>query len=519
MTSYKYLFITAFFISTALQSRAQNIMISDTNSPNEPSIMMDPNNPGTIVAAANIDNYYLSSDTGRTWEIKTLSSTYGVWGDPVIDVDTSGDFYFFHLSNPPSGNWIDRIVCQKSTNKGQTWTDGTYFGLNGAKAQDKQWSIVNRKNNHIYVTWTQFDLYGSTSQNDRSSIFFTKSTDLGDTWETPVKINKVDGNCVDKDSTTEGAVPAIGPNGEIYTAWAGPNGIVFNKSLDEGVTWLNDEIHVDPMPGGWDLAVPSISRCNGLPVTKCDLSGGNNNGTIYINWSDQRNGLIDTDIWLSKSKDGGDTWSSPVRVNDDPPGKHQFLTWMDIDQTTGHLYFIFYDRRNHNDDFTDVYVARSTDGGNTFFNVKISESPFLPNQGIFFGDYTNIVAHNNIIRPIWNRLHAGQTSIWTDISVEDSLFVDVKEVKTESIEAHHYPNPASNMFYFSFKLRKRSLIDLSIYDQSGRKVWTEFNNEEKDFGKYIVEFDLNKMGLNQGVYFCKLVVNSEEKVVKKLIVE
>ena len=44
-----------------------------------------------------------------------------------------------------------------------------------------------------------------------------------------------------------------------------------------------------------------------MPALKCDLSDGTNNGTIYVNWTDQLNGADDIDIWLSKSIDGGDT--------------------------------------------------------------------------------------------------------------------------------------------------------------------------------------------------------------------
>jgi len=51
---------------------------------------------------------------------------------------------------------------------------------------------------------------------------------------------------------------------------------------------------------------------------------------------------------------------------------------MDIDQTNGNLYFVFYDRRTYTDNQTDVYMAISTDGGTNFSNVKISESPFSP---------------------------------------------------------------------------------------------------------------------------------------------
>ena len=138
-----------------------------------------------------------------------------------------------------------------------------------------------------------------------------------------------------------------------------------------------------------------------MPITSCDLSNGINRGTIYINWSDQRNGTTNTDIWLVKSTDGGQTWSLPIKVNDDNSNKQQFFTWMTIDQTSGYLYFVFYDRRNYSNDSTDVYMAISMDGGNTFINRKISQSPFFPNEGVFFGDYTNITANNGVIRPIW----------------------------------------------------------------------------------------------------------------------
>ena len=229
---------------------AQNVMISSANSPNEPSIMMNPLDTDILVAGANLNNYYYSSDSGATWSEGQLTSSYGVWGDPVIDVDPAGNFYFFHLSNPPSGNWIDRIICQKSSDNGASWNDGSYTGLNGTKAQDKHWSIVDRTNGNIYLTWTQFDSYGSSSPSCKSAIRFSKSVDAGDTWSDAIQINIVDGNCIDSDDTVEGAVPALGPNGELYVAWAGPNGIVFNKSLDQGDTWLTEEIGIDPMPGG-----------------------------------------------------------------------------------------------------------------------------------------------------------------------------------------------------------------------------------------------------------------------------
>ncbi len=173
------------------------------------------------------------------------------------------------------------------------------------------------------------------------------------------------GNCYDDDNTVEGAVPAVGPDGQIYIAWVGPEGLVFDKSYDEGVTWLDNDVFISDVPGGWAFDIPGISRCNGLPITKCDLSGGSNNGTIYVNWSDQRNGEDDTDIWLAKSTDEGETWSDPVRVNNDLAGKQQFFTWMDVDQVTGYLWFVWYDRRNYDDNNTDVYMPYHMTGVKT----------------------------------------------------------------------------------------------------------------------------------------------------------
>lgn len=393
---------------------------------NEPSICINPKNLNQVVAGSVINDFYRSDDGGVSWTHGTLSCPWGVWGDPAIAVDTNGSFYYFHLAYPPSpGWWIDRIICQKSTDGGSTWSSGSYMGKNTAPhAQDKHWPAVDRKNNNIYVTWTEFDNYGSSNSADSTVILFARSTDGGLTWTDPAKrINKIAGDCRDSDNTVEGAVPCVGPDGQIYVSWAGPLGIVFNRSTDQGTTWVDNNIAVGALPGGWDYSIPGIDRSNGMPVTCCDLSNSAYHGTIYINWSDQRNGTSDTDIWIVKSTDGGNTWSLPKRVNDDPAGRQQFFTWMAVDPVTGYIYIVFYDRRNYTNNQTDVYLAVSKDGGNTFDNMRISSAPFTPNSSQFFGDYTNISAYNNIVRPIWGTLSGSNTkAIYT--AIIDSVYAE-----------------------------------------------------------------------------------------------
>lgn len=429
-----FLFVLSFFVAACSSARKgqnipvrifENIRIADAQSggpygPCEPSICVNPKNPRQVAAGAVLDTYFWSEDGGRNWQNGKLKSSFGVYGDPVIMADWLGNFYYAHLSNPEgsgwlSEKWLDRIVIQKSTDGGKTYNDGTFTGNHAPKDQDKHWLVADPKTNTLYCTWTEFDKYDSKNQADRSRILFSKSTDSGASWSEALSVSQFEGDCLDDDNTTEGAVPAAGPNGEVYVAWAWNNKIWFDRSTDGGTTWLPADIVVADQPGGWNIEIPGIQRCNGMPVLVCDLSDGPHRGTLYINWADQRNGTKDTDIWMAKSTDGGNTWTKPQRVNNDRKGRHQFFTWMAIDQTTGYLYVVFYDRRAYADEQTDVYVATSRDGGQTFENMRISTAPFLPNSLVFFGDYNHISAHAGVVRPIWTRLDKNDLSIWTAI--------------------------------------------------------------------------------------------------------
>lgn len=387
----------------------------------EPSISINPTNPANMVAGAVLDQVFYSLDSGKTWTGDTLVSSFGVWGDPVVVSDTAGAHYFLHLSDPNGDNWsgdqiLDRIVIQKSVDGGKSWNNGSYTGMFHPKDQDKHWAVVDPKTNAIYITWTQFDKYGTSDKNYESNILFSKSLDGGETWSEAIRINQIPGNCVDGDSTTEGAVPAVGPDGTIYVTWANQEKLFFDKSTDGGETWLEEDKVIAEQPGGWDIDVEGIQRANGMPVTICDLSEGPHRGDLYVNWVDDRSGNYD--VWFSKSEDGGETWSDPSRINDDEGEADQFFTWMTVDQSSGYLYAVFYDRRNLKGYDTDVFLAVSRDGGASWENLKISEKPFRSNPMVFFGDYNHISAVNGVVRPIWTRIDDLVMGVWTHLYQE-----------------------------------------------------------------------------------------------------
>jgi hypothetical protein len=412
--------LLSIIISDQALSQHKNICISRSGDPEETTLCINPQKPNVLVAAANTESYYFSSDTGKTWRNGSLRSTYGVWGDPCLLIDSNGTYYYFHLSKMSNGNAYDRLVCQKSFDKGVTWTNGSYLGLNGDLSQDKEWAVMDPKSNYIYVLWTeQIKKQSHGGGITITDINVSISKDLGKTWSQGKKINEKPGPDFENWKTVIGAMPEIGTNGQVYATWVGPEGILFNKSLDSGKTWKSKDIKVTDLNNGkWAATVPGMYRCYIFPIIACDRSNGPNKGTIYITWFDKNKAKAkdDMDIWLSKSTDEGTTWSKPQRVNNDSTSRYQYFPWISIDQTNGNIYIAFYDRRDHTDNKTDLFMARSIDGAKTFTNFKVSERSFTPNSETFMGDYIGMVANNNIVRPIWTMMddHSG-LSIWTAI--------------------------------------------------------------------------------------------------------
>ncbi len=520
-----------FFYAFSIFAQYRNVQINNPESknPNEVTIAINPKDPAKMAAGANINYIYSSSDSGKTWSESLLSSSLGVWGDPSVIYDLNGNLYFAHLSNPATGHWVDRIVVQKSVDNGANWNDGAGIGFKPEPfVQDKEWLGVDYTNspykNSIYVAWTEFDNYGSYDQNDSSRILFARSTD-GLSWSSPVRISDHGGNSADDGNTVEGAVPAIGPNGEVYISWAGPLGIMFDKSTDGGQTFGSD-IFVTSQPGGWDFNIPGIQRCNGMPITACDISNSPYKGNIYINWSDQRNGEDNTDIFFIKSTDGGKTWGSVVKVNNDKTTRHQFFSWMDVDPITGYIYIVFYDRRNTSGTETEVYLARSKDGGATFENFRISENSFDPVATKFFGDYVDIAAYNGTVRPIWMAMNNKVMSVWTALINDPELVVGVekREVINNFELSQNYPNPFNPTTTIQYTIPNKvktmfttsQQVQLKVYDMLGREVATLVNGKKAP-GIHEVTFNANN--LPSGIYIYKITIGNYSDQKKMILLK
>jgi Bacterial Ig-like domain len=167
--------------------------------------------------------------------------------------------------------------------------------------------------------------------------------------------------------------------------------------------------------GGLDPIPAVVSGINAAPGVAYDRGGGVFSGRVYMVYVDASAlRSPNTDIYVRYSDDDGQTWSDPLRVNDDQTQNSQFLPRIAVDQVTGHVAVSWYDARNdpgfgpgdrdgHANDDVEFYAAVSIDGGVTFSpNVQVQGSPSeAAIAGQNFGGYTGLAFFNDAFYPVW----------------------------------------------------------------------------------------------------------------------
>lgn len=406
---------------TATHSLAQpapNVRLNSdgtTNIHNEEQLAVRPTDPNTVVAAWR--DFRLgfrrigvgtSHDKGQTWTDRLLPAVRYEWAsDPGICADRNGNFYLHVLGvRPGSGAAGGAIQVFKSTDGGDTWSAPVDAVTSPFGLLDKQMIACDRTtgstSGNVYLAF--FDL--------SAGIRLTRSTNGGTTWSTP---RQVSGG-----GSVQWPVPAIGATGQVYVGWVDftAAALKFDRSTDGGVTFGADRtitnllVTNEPLNGAIDVLA--------YPAMMADITNGPRRGTIYVAYIDRSQPGGDTDIFLRRSADQGDTWSAPVRVNDDllGNGRDQFHPWIAVDEQ-GIVNLVWLDRR---DDLQNlkwhVYVARSFDGGITFTpNVRISTVASNPAAGQTvaagtIGEYIGLDALGGDLYSVWTDTRAGQQDVW-----------------------------------------------------------------------------------------------------------
>jgi hypothetical protein len=256
-----------------------------------------------------------------------------------------------------------------------------------------------------------------------------------------------------------------------------------------------------------------------LPSIIVDTTGGPRNGWIYIvtGQKDLTPAGSDPDIILNRSTDGGQTWSPAIRVNRDAEnnGKTQYFPTVHIDKF-GAVNIIFYDDRNTTNDSSGVFLARSTDGGDSWTEFEISDHNYKPvpigglPQG-YQGDNIDITSTNSKLWLVWMDNSTGTYQIWTapiDFSTVD--IEDVNVLPSSFKLEQNYPNPFNPSTIIGYHISEPGFVSLKVFDVLGNEI-AVLVSETKSVGYYKIEFNttnlINNNNLNSGIYFYRLMVN------------
>ncbi|MDP9181690.1 MAG: glycoside hydrolase [Actinomycetota bacterium] len=328
-----------------------------------------------------------------------------------------------------SGN--NEIEFTRSTDHGQTFSKQVKIST-GVK--DNQFAdVAVTSDGTVYVTWRQFD---NKSGHQDDAVVFVKSTDGGATFSAPTIAVTFDS--FDAADTAGAPRAAAQAHDAAYEAADGPAGEASSEASGDSrdcgsgpfacqsgfVFFRHDsQVRVTADPSGdprtvyavFDAtkpgAVASTSTYNTAPI--------GSDGTLKVGQGA---------VYLTKTTDGGASWSTPSLISDVATG-HQFFP--DINADGGYLHAVWHDTRNDScysvqnaigncapkdssgfhltsSAGLETYGAVSQNGGGSWSVVPLSSSAQRPDYEMFgdrrvpfHGDYNYVSSVGAFSYNVW----------------------------------------------------------------------------------------------------------------------
>lgn len=479
-------------------------------SPVDDNVLFSSCNTLTFIPFFVSEGIFVSEDGGASWEGNDTCTGEPILfhgGDPGIAIDKDGRFIITRLGRSP----FVGLYSHYSTDNGQTWSAQSVISNDDLERASVTTDAISSSTNYgrTYAAWVKF-----------ASPFpmMVSHTDDGATsWSTPQQINSPANRSAGGDIT-------VGPDGSTFLCWAGVTEISpfkeiyvgFASSADGGSNWSVTEnaFEVNGITGL--LSDKGNIRVNGLPGIAVDNSGGERNGWIYIvtGQKDLAPAGSDPDIILNRSTDGGVTWSSAIRVNQDAlnNGKTQYFPTVHVDRF-GAVDIIFYDDRNTTSDSTGVLLARSLDGGDTWKEFEISDHNYKPTpigglgQG-YQGDNIDITSTQSKLWPVWMDNSTGNYQIWT-APIDFSSLGGIEEEANSSFSIElkqNFPNPFKTITTIGYNVPDNGLVSLKVFNAMGAEI-AILVNEKQLSGYHEVIYVPDRSLTENGIFFYRLEAN------------
>src|SRR3989442_10970250 len=352
----------------------------------ESDLRVDPNHPNHVIASSkwfasaegynHVLGFYESFDGGKSWPVQGHIPGYEGFTDntdPVGAFDGYGNYYslilpyqfayaggahgtgskLYQKSNlpnpamPPEAVSVsvrpvdaptatDWITTHRNAS-GVTGPDFVAIDTNQGQEPDKQWIAIdtheflpdgrtNPNYNTIYAMFVNFSFDGLMSKayvSTAKALRGGKHTD----WTPLQRLPSLSGSASDTY-----LLPHVDPSGTVWTSITNfPSrqsrstySLAVDYSTDGGVTWQGPL----PVTGAQNVAItpeayPNTTFTDGITDTfTVGTVKVNGRYPIYISWEDYAGGY--DNIMLSGSFDSGQSWTTPVRVNDNARPADEF---------------------------------------------------------------------------------------------------------------------------------------------------------------------------------------------------
>ena len=410
----------------------------------EPYLAVDPNNNQRMVGAWQQDRWSngsargvvsgFSNDGGLNWTLRPLpfsicgggnatnGGNYARATDPWVTITPDGTVHAMGLATT-GGSFqpgsVNAMLAVRSVDGGNSWSTVRTLIQDGA-------GFFNDKNSmtadptrigYVYATWDRLAAGGG------GPTMFTRTTDNGLSWE-PARAIFDPGSA----SQTIGNLIVVLEDGTLVNLFtlidgSGPNertSLQVMRSTNQGTTWSA------PVEVAELLGIGAKDPETGAPVRDGAILGqiaaAPTGNTLYVVWQDARftSGARDA-IAISRSTDGGLTWSAPTRVSTDP-GVAAFTPSVHV-LDNGTVGVTWYDFRSNTGDSTtlptDYWLATSSNGGSTWTETRVAP-PFdlaiaANAGGLFVGDYQALKDRNGVFVPFFVRTGSNtgnRSNVW-----------------------------------------------------------------------------------------------------------
>lgn len=383
-------------------------------------------------------------------------------GNGAVNCSSENIFYYTQIfATDTSSQPIASVALSRSTDGGKTWGEPIpAISLDGhTHTTDKPWSTIDPTDpERIYVTYTDFDKSHTVCANSRrSAIELAVSSDGGNKWSMPTVIDQ---SCATPPMIplVQGSQVMVDSHGAVYVAWEAYTStsvpmareMRIAKSVDHGSTFAPfvkiDTVTPVGIADSTKFYSPIFPILQGnvpdseWPSLAIDRSGSRSDGTVYVAWNDGRFRQVPdrlsltgvygySNIVLSRSTDGGKTWTPTTRVNNNPiilkdgRSTDEFQPAVAVD-ASGTVAVCWFDRsadpenyligrscglsRNQGATWTDRPVTHDHwppikatdlfDTAGTFGDYNQITSDFLKNHSGFLGAY-NSVSTRDVLAP------------------------------------------------------------------------------------------------------------------------